>query len=261
MCLIVVCVSAFVSAQDDEPPLGDIARQLRNSQPPDQSVLIDNDNFNLLMDKAESERLEGQPIFAISHSGRTFTAVSPDGTCSLSFDGKSASRTPAAYIASDLPQDELLKLRGPASLRNGSLEVSLHNGTQWEVKEILVGVNVVQTQPAPAAYRFATLASSPATSAEKTADLTVLYHLKGSGSPDSVTIFHGPPEATFSEGTDWHWAIVGARGIPPAGPPALPQSLTSSNFPLVLEPRATNDKNESDKSLEPDSSALDPTHR
>lgn len=261
MCLLVACASAFVSAQDDETPLGDIARQLKNSQPPDQSVVIDNDNFNLLMDKAESERLEGQPVFAISHSGRTFAAVSPDGTCSLSFDGKSTSRTPAAYIASDLPQDELLKLRGPASLENGNLEVSLHNGTQWELKEIVVGITVVQTQSAPAAFRFATLASSAAASAEKTADLTMLYHLKGSGAPDSTTIFRGPLEASFSEGTEWHWAIVGARGVPPAGPAALPQSLTSNNFPPALKPRSADDKTDLDKSAASSSSSVDPNYQ
>src|SRR5438874_5174445 len=122
--VFVLCASASLSAQEDDTPLGDVARQLKSSQPPEQSVVIDNDNFNLLMDKAESERLEGQPMFAISRSGRTFTAISPDGTCSLSFDARSANRTPAAYIASDLPQDELLKLQGPASIENGALEVS-----------------------------------------------------------------------------------------------------------------------------------------
>src|SRR5438067_9088519 len=139
--LVLLCAPAWMtsSAQEDDIPLGDLARQFRHSKPPDPADVIDNDNFSLMMDKAENERLDGQPVFAISPSGRTFTAISPDGTCSLSFVASSANRSPAAYIASELPQDELLKLEGPASIQDGSLQVSLHNRTPWELKEIVVG--------------------------------------------------------------------------------------------------------------------------
>ena len=230
-----LCVSPYASAQQDDIPLGDLARELRHSKSPDQSEVIDNDNFTLVMDKAESERLDGQPIFAISPSGRTFTAVSPDGTCSLSFVGTSASRTPAAYIASDLPQDELLKLEGPASIEDGSLKVSIHNRTRWEVKEIVVGVTVLQAQSSPE-YRPAIMGPLPVSS-EKRPDLTVLYHLKGNSAPESTAIFKGPLGGSFSESQDWHWAVVGARGIPPAAPAtAIPQSLTT---PLASTPAST----------------------
>ena len=225
--MFLCCAPAWmkVSAQEDDIPLGDLARELRHSKPPDQADVIDNDNFSLKMDKAESERLDGQPVFAISPSGRTFTAVSPDGTCSLSFVATSANRTPAAYIASDLPQDELLKLEGPASIQDGSLAISVHNGTPWEVNEIVVGVTVLQNQAA-AEYRPAIMGPVPV-NPEKSPDLTMLYHLKGSSSPDSTTVFRGPLGGNFSESKDWHWAIVGARGIPPAAPPStIPQSLT-----------------------------------
>ncbi len=61
---------------------------------------------------------------------------------------------------------------------------------------------------------------------EKLPDLTVLYHLKGSGEPGATTVFRGPLGGSFSDSKDWHWAIVGARGIPPAAPTAtVPQSL------------------------------------
>ena len=134
--LVLLCAPAWMtsSAQEDDIPLGDLARQFRRSKPPDPSDIIDNDNFTLMMDKAESERLDGQPVFAISPSGRTFTTVSPDGTCSLSFVAPLGNRTPAAYIASDLPQDELLKLEGPASIEGGSLQISVHNRTQLWVR-------------------------------------------------------------------------------------------------------------------------------
>jgi hypothetical protein len=224
--LFLLCATPYICAQQDDIPLGDLAREFRHSKPPDQSEVIDNDNFTLMMDKAESERLDGQPIFAISPSGRTFTAVSADGTCSLSFVATSANRTPAAYIASDLPQDELLKLEGPASIDDGSLQVSVHNGTQWDVKEIVVGVTVLQNQSGPE-YRPAIMGPLPVSS-EKPPDLTVLYHLKGNSGPESTAIFRAPLGGSFSESKDWHWAIVGARGIPPAAPlSTVPQSLTT----------------------------------
>ena len=234
--LLLVCAPTSVSAQDDDVPLGDLAREFRNSKPPAQSDVIDNDNFTLMMDKAESERLDGQPVFAISPSGRTFTAVSPDGTCSLSFVAKSANRTPTAYIATDLPQDELLKLEGPASIEDGALQVSVHNGTRWELKEVVVGVTVLQAQSGPE-YRPAVMDPVPVPS-EKLPDLTVLYHLKGNSAPYTTTTFRGPSGGSFTEAKDWHWAIVGARGIPPAAP-ASTQSLTtppsslSAPVPLV----------------------------
>jgi hypothetical protein len=223
-----LCAPAWInmSAQEDDIPLGDVAREFRHSKPPDPADIIDNDNFSLMMDKAESERLDGQPVFAISPSGRTFTAVSPDGTCSLSFVASSSNRISAAYIASDLPQDELLKLEGPGSIEDGSLAVSIHNGTPWEVKEIVVGVTVLQTQSG-AEYRPAIMGPFPA-NPEKLPDLTMLYHLKGSSVPGATTIFRGPLGGSFGETKDWHWAIVGARGIPPAAPTsAIPQSLTT----------------------------------
>ena len=232
--LFLVCAPAWIemSAQENDIPLGDVAREFRHSKPADQSDVIDNDNFTLMMDKAESERLDGQPVFAISPSGRTFTAVSPDGTCSLSFVAKSANRTPAAYIATDLPQDELLKLDGPASIEDGALQVSIHNGTQWEVKELVVGVTVLQAQSSPE-YRPAIMGPAPVSS-EKLPDLTVLYHLKGNSAPDATAVFRGPLGGTFGESKEWHWAIVGARGIPPAAPAStIPQSLTT---PLSSSP-------------------------
>jgi hypothetical protein len=237
--MFLLCAPAWLklSAQEDDIPLGDLARELRHSKPPDQADVIDNDNFSLMMDKAESERLDGQPVFAISPSGRTFTAVSPDGSCSLSFVATSANRTPAAYIASDLPQDELLKLEGPAAIEDGSLAVSVHNGTPWEVKEIVVGVTVLQTQSG-AEYRPATMGPFPA-NPEKLPDLTMLYHLKGSSAPGDTTVFRGPLGGSFGESKDWHWAIVGARGIPPAAPPtAIPQSLTTPLDSSITGPPA-----------------------
>lgn len=213
-------------SQNDDIPLGDLARELRGSRPPEQTEVIDNDNLDRVMDKAESERLDSQPVFSITHAG-TFVAVSPDGSCSLTFDARSVNQSSAAYIATDLPQDELPKLEGVAAIEDGVLEVSVHNRTPWELKEIVVGVTEPQAQTAPAEYRFATLESSRLSSPEKSADAMVLYHLTGIGVPDSTTVFRAPVDnmsEVLAQGKDWHWSVVGARGIPPAAQTAIAQS-------------------------------------
>src|SRR6266699_951117 len=150
--LMLLCAMPRVYAQDVDTALGDLAREARKAKPaePPSSAdekVIDNDNFAVMMDKAESARLNGKPVFSIDPSGKTFTMTSPDGTCSLSFDAKATALIATPYVASDLPQDELLKLEGPAAIHDDVLEISLHNGTGWELKEIVVGVTELRNQP------------------------------------------------------------------------------------------------------------------
>ncbi|HKW17846.1 MAG TPA: hypothetical protein VJO35_10085 [Terriglobales bacterium] len=233
--VLIILAPLCLNAQDDEIPLGDLARALRNSKPPDQTDVIDNDNLDRVMDKAESERLEGQPMFSISHGA--LMSVSPDGTCSLSFDARDFKRTAAAYISTDLPQSELAKLVGPAAVQDGAVQVSIHNGTQWELKEIVISLAFTQAQPAPPEYRFATLQSAPVVPSEKLPENTALYHLKGSAEPDSTGLFRAvlddsnQPLSTYK---DWHWSIVGARGLPPAAPPLAAHNSTSE--PTLVAP-------------------------
>lgn len=221
-----LCAPAFLHAQDEaqdpnqDIPLGDLARQMRKSKPFEQTDVIDNDNIVPLMDKAETERLEGMPV-SVVHRG-IFTTVSPDGSCSLSFDARSIAPASVGYIAIDLPQNELAKLDGPAAIRDGQLEVSVHNGTPWELREVVVGVTIRQAVAQPAEYRFATMevGSALSTSSQKLADPTLIFHLKGTGAPDSTTTFRADVGG-FPQAQDWHWTIIGARGIPPAAQPAL----------------------------------------
>src|SRR5229473_3539973 len=149
---ILLCCPVFLAAQEDDVSLGDAAREARKSKPVQGQVeeqkVIDNDNFAIMMDKAESARLDGKPVFSIDPSGKTFRMTSPDGTCSLSFDAKATALISTPYIASELPQDELLKLEGPAAIHDDVLEVSLHNSTGWELKEIVVGITELRNQPA-----------------------------------------------------------------------------------------------------------------
>src|SRR5947209_5956492 len=110
---VLLCLAVPLLAQDDDVSLGDLARSVRKSKSPEEQKVeekkvIDNDNFSIMMDKAESARLNGKPVFSINPVAKTFTMTSTDGTCSLSFDAKAAPLSPAPYIASDLPQDELL---------------------------------------------------------------------------------------------------------------------------------------------------------
>ena len=87
--ILLLCAAAPCRAQDDEVSLGDLARSVRKVKPAEeQPAVIDNDNLSIMMDKAESERLNGKPVFSIDPSGKSFRMTSPDGTCSLSFDAK-----------------------------------------------------------------------------------------------------------------------------------------------------------------------------
>ena len=228
--VILLCAPALLRAQDDEVSLGDVARAARKSKPaeaPDQKV-IDNDNFSVMMDKAESERLNGKPVFSIDPSGKSFTMTSPDGTCSLSFDAKATALISTPYIASELPQDELLKLEGPATIHDDVLEVSLHNGTGWELKEIVVGITELRNQPGAEFHPARLIPATDLASTEKLPDSTLLYHLKATGTPDSITLFRANLLGDFSDVKDWHWALVSARGIPPAAPSTTVQTQTTS---------------------------------
>ena len=225
---------AFLHAQDDEVSLGDVARAARQSKPADagEQKVIDNDNLSVMMDKAESERLNGKPVFSIDPSGKAFTMTSPDGTCSLSFDAKATALISTPYIASELPQDELLKLEGPAAIHDDILEVSLHNGTGWEIKEIVVGITELRSQPGAELQAAKLVTATDPVPDAKLPDSTLLYHLKATGAPDSVTVFRANLLGDFSDVKDWHWSLVSARGIPPAAPTPLSLQPASS----VLQP-------------------------
>ena len=235
--ILLLASPAMLRAQDDEVPLGDIARAARKSRPSEDPQnttpkVIDNDNLSVMMDKAEAERLNGKPVFSIDPSGTAFTMTSLDGTCSLSFDAKATALISTPYVASDLPQDELLKLEGPASIHDDVLEISVHNGTPWELKEIVVGITELRNQPAASLLPASLMMADQS---EKLPDSTLLYHLKATAPPDSTTVFRANLMGDFSDVKDWHWALVSARGIPPAAPPALSQSQATS----VLQPPIT----------------------
>ena len=233
--LLLLC-PAILEAQEPDAPLGDVARAYRKAKPADEENVINNDNLPLVMDKAEAERLNGQPVFSIDPSGKTFRMSSPDGSCSLSFDARATALISTPYVSSSLPVDEMARLDGTAAIHDGVIEVSVHNGTGWELKEIVVGITVLNERGA--LLKSANLLG-PAESEllPRTPDVTLLYHLKATSSPEATTIFRGNLDQDFGPAIDWHWALVGARGVPPAAPKAPPSLISPATAGNLTTPQ------------------------
>jgi len=235
--------AAFVRAQDADLPLGDVARSYRRSGA-DSRPVIDNDNLPAVMDKAEAERLNSKPVFSIDPSGKAFRMSSPDGSCSLSFDAKAAPLITTRRPTSSLPFDQLDRLEGTASVHDGIIEVQVQNRTEWDLKEIVVGVTLLNER-SPLFKSASLLGPTDGMLIPKPPDTTMLYHLTATELPDGSTTFRGTLDQDLGPATDWHWALVGAKGIPPAGPvedsatakPQIqPPSTTPPTFSNALPP-------------------------
>jgi hypothetical protein len=241
LALLALSAPAGLFAQaDDLVSLGDFARSLRKAKEPAAPVVIDNDNLSQIMDEVESHRLNGKPQLSLDSAENKFRMSSPDGTCSLSFNANATSLLTVPYVAEELPQSELAKLDGPAKIDGDRLQVTIFNGTDWNLKEITVGLTIVRRVEKADVYRAARLLpaiaqdappqQSPAP-AEKASDLTLLFHLKGTAAPLATTIFRETLGATLAPDQEWHWAIMNAKGIPPS-----PLALPASELPLSSPP-------------------------
>ena len=231
--LAAALLSPHLAAQSDDNnnnvPLGDIARALRKEKEkkaePPAPVVIDNDNFSQVMKQVEKDRLEGKVNFSFDGVGKDIRVGSPDVTCSLAFSADSSALLSDPFVAQDLPHAELSKLEGPATISGDALQVTIHNGSNWTIKEITVGLTILRhagADDASAVFGSAKLVPAAAGSAaaedapsQKPSDLTVLYHLKGSAAPASTTVFRQELGGHLSPDQDWHWAIVQAQGVPP----------------------------------------------
>jgi hypothetical protein len=58
-------------------------------------------------------------------------------------------------------------------------------------------------------------AHPPEVKADKKPDTTEIYRMRGVGVPWSVTTFSARLQSELGVGSDWHWAVVQARGYPP----------------------------------------------
>ncbi len=226
--LLAILLPARGLAQSDgaEPSLGDLARSLRKTKPAQEHTVIDNDNLHKVMDEVQNVKLKGSLLFSLDKEGKKFQVSSPDVTCDLSFSGGATSLLSNAYAPQDLPEAELAKLDGPATISGDTLQVSVHNGTSWNVKEITVGLTILRSPDANTARSDSRLIPAAETTtllSEKHSDVTVLYHLKGSAAASTTAVFHETLGNSLSADQDWHWAIVQAKGVPPPKPQASPQ--------------------------------------
>ncbi len=246
-------------AQDDPPPLGDIARDLRKSksqkqteQPDTVPTVIDNDNLAQVMEDAKNARpiKPEKTVFSIDPSGNTLKVSSPDVTCSLSFNAKASALLIRPVLIEDLPLPELLKIDGPGSIQDENLQLEVFNGTDWELREITIGLTL-ERKPGENAELAARARVIPAAeglapvTVERRSDVTLLYHLKAEAKPFSTTAFHEDIGITPGPDEDWRWSIVEARGIRPAQAPAAPNSLTEPLIdPLFSTPSSVPESNQ-----------------
>mgnify|MGYP001306988561 CR=1 FL=1 len=224
-----------MQAQEDsgETPLGDVARSLRK-KPASSEAVIDNDNLSKVVDDAASRRVAGTSVvFSLDPGGKSFHVSSPDVTCSLSFSAKTTALLADPVVLDELPRSELAKLDGPATIDGDSLQVSMHNGTSWDLREIVIGLTIVRSpqpgesrsQPGqprifPAAAGDA--AQSTADPYQKQPDMTMLLRVKGSAAPSATATFRTPLNFALFPDQEWHWAIVRAKGIAPQTPAEMP---------------------------------------
>lgn len=220
--------AAQLCAQDDgnDVSLGDLARSLRKKPVSPSETVIDNDNLPKVMESAESRRAAGSsPVFSLDAGRKDPSVASPDVTCSLSFTAKASSSLSDTLTLNELPREELSKLDGPATLEGDSLQLSLHNGTTWELHEVLIGLTIVRrSEGASSASSFGRARIVPAAadasqdSYEKQPDVTLLLRVKGSAAPLTTAVFRTSLNFALFPDQEWHWAIVKAKGVPPVVP-------------------------------------------
>lgn len=214
--------SQTLFAQDTEPSLGDIARSLRK-KPAVSETVIDNDNLNKVVDEAESRRAAGwASVFSLSPAAKSVQISGPDVMCSLSYSGKDSSQASDPLLLEDLPREELSKLQGPASIDGDTLQVSTHNGTTWELRELVIGLTIVRSRDdaslsigRPHLLPAIADASQPQDASLKQPDATILLHLKGMAAPSATVMFRTALNFVLFPDQEWRWSILKAKGIPP----------------------------------------------
>jgi hypothetical protein len=223
-------------------------QQVEQAQPQPAPAVIDNDNLTQALEDVRRIKSAEKLVFSIDPSGKNFRLTSPDVSCSLAFNGRTSSLLIKPVLIEDLPLAELLKLDGPASIQDESLQLELLNGTDWELREITVGITLERKpgQNAEVAARARVIPaaelSAPVT-VERRSDMTLLFHLKATAKPFSTTIFRENIGITPGADEDWRWSIVEAKGIRPGSGPFLPEALPAVPplpLPTPIEPESEN---------------------
>jgi len=228
--MILLILPQYLCAQDDgnDTPLGDVARSFRK-KPSSPDAVIDNDNFSKVVEDAESRRAHGSTmVFSLDPGGKSFQVSSPDVSCSLSFSAKNSALLSDPALLDELPRNELAKLEGPATIDGDSLQISVHNGTAWDLREVLIGLTILRQPNSVDAPSFghahivpAAAGGAPDSSrdpAQKQPDVTVLLRVKGSAAPSATALFRTQLNFALFPDQEWHWAIVKAKGVPPQAP-------------------------------------------
>jgi hypothetical protein len=228
-CVLVPVSLQTAHAQEDpnDTPLGDVARSFRKKVGPSELV-IDNDNFSKVVEQAETRRVAGTTMtFTLEPGAKNFRVSTPDASCTLSFTAKTSALLSDPVMLDELPREELSKLDGPAEIAGDSLQLSIHNGSDWELREVVIGLTIVRTSdtinssyyspphivPAVAGYAHP-IQDSP----QKQPDTTVLLRVKGSAAPSATALFRTQLNFALFPDQEWHWAIVRAKGVPPQPP-------------------------------------------
>src|ERR1700693_202507 len=193
---VLLPAQGVAQSDDPEPSLGDVARSLRKGKAAPEHAVIDNENLHQVMDEVQKRKLNGSLLFSFDNAAKKFQVSSPDVTCDLSFSAAATSLLSDPYAPQDLPAAELAKLDGPATISGDTLQIAVHNGTSWNIKEITVGLTIVRDSDANTARREAIgsgrlipAAETTTLLSEKHPDITVLYHIKGSAAPSTTTAF------------------------------------------------------------------------
>jgi len=229
LCLL---LAPWAAAQEDTPSLGDVARNFRKNrlqQPgpqPAQSTVIDNENLAQVMEDARKARpiKMDQTVVSIDSSSNTIKVLSPDVSCSLSFNAPARGLLIQPVLIEDLPLADLLKLDGPGSIQDENLQLEVFNGTDWDIREITVGLTLERrpeenVEAAVVARVIPAAQNSASAIVERRSDVTLLYHLKATAQPFSKTEFRENIGITPGPEEDWRWSIVAAKGIRPSMPP------------------------------------------
>jgi hypothetical protein len=228
-----------LTAQEDAPSLGDIARDLRRdraqqqmlqAQPAPPSPIIDNDNLPQALEDVKRVKSAEKIVFSADASGKSVRFSSPDVSCSLAFSGRSVPWLIQPVLIEELPLAELLMLDGPASIQDDTLQLEILNGTEWELHEVTVGITLERKagQNAELAARARVIPAaenSGAVRVERRSDMTLLFHLKANAKPFTSTLLRENIGITPGADEDWHWSIVEAKGIRPGLGPNLTDIL------------------------------------
>ena len=196
------------------------------------------------MEQAENRRAGGSALrFLMDAASKNFKVSEPDVTCSLSFSANTKSLLSSQYAQIELPPGDMSKLKGPATIEDDALTVSLLNGTDWHVSEIAVALTVVRKNGPPDELGTGNVTPSAVDVSgnvrpDKKPDMTVIYRMRAAAIPSTTTVFNAPLNLDLAPGDEWHWAIVQAKGYPPPGyVPAVPRDESASlhsSTPVVL---------------------------